>query len=166
MLNRRQALASTLAAMTGARAVAQDDAKILTVSGRIGRTNSADKKQYVFSFGELTALGNTTITSTTRFAGHATFVGPTVRDVLKAVQAAGDAAFVAVVAIDGYQQRIPIPEFAKYDVVLAHTMNGKRLTVETKGPLWVMYPNDKHKELVGNATLSKLVWSLTGLVVA
>lgn len=150
---------------------AQTDRKILTVSGRINKTNSADKKTYVFSFADLQKLGDKKIKATTRYLGKDEFakgeyVGPLIRDILKAVDAAPDAKTVAVVAIDGYQKEIPLTDLERWDVITAHTLNGKRLTVETKGPLWIMYPIDKHpKELLNNETTTKLVWSLTGLVV-
>ena len=149
-----------------AASFAQSDAAILTVSGKIGRTNSADHKSYVFSLAELQKLGDVTITSTTRYVGTSKFTGTRIRDILKAVQAPADAKEVSVVAIDGYQKTIPISDFGKWDVVLAHTLNGKRLTVENRGPLWIMYPNDNHPgELLNDETTTKLVWSLTGLVV-
>ena len=145
---------------------AQSDATMLTVSGRIGRTNSADHKSYVFSFAELQKLGDIEITSTTRYVGTAKFKGTRIRDILKAVNAPADATAVSVVAIDGYQQTIPITDFTKWDVIVAHTQNGKRLTVESKGPLWMMYPTDKYpSQLLNDETTSKLVWALTGLVV-
>ena len=51
-------------------------------------------------------------------------------------------------------------------MIVAYTQNGKRLTVESKGPLWIMYPTDKYPgELLNDETTSKLVWALTGLVV-
>ncbi len=158
----------TMAAVTATNvSFAQSgDAALLTVSGRIARTNSPDHKVYVFSFADLQKLDNTHITSTTTWEGKAEFDGPRVRDILKAVGAASDATEVAVVAIDGYVKSIPIEDFKKWEVIAAHTQNGKRLTVETKGPLWIMYPNDKYPEdLRNHVTNTKLVWALTGLVV-
>lgn len=163
------ASAAVAAAATPIASFAQSDAMILTVSGRIGRTNTADHKSYVFSFSELQRLGDAHITSTTRYVGTARFDGPLIRDILKAVKAPADATEVSVVAIDGYQKSIPLSDFAKWDVVTAHTQNGKRLTIETKGPLWIMYPNGKDGQsagdLLNNESTSKLVWALTGLVV-
>ena len=145
---------------------AQSDNSILTVSGKIGKTNTADGKSYKFSFADLQKVGTVEITSTTRYVGNAKFSGTKIKDILKAVQIPADATAVSVVAIDGYQQTIPIADFEKWDVIVAHTQNGQRLTVEKKGPLWIMYPTDKHpKELLNDATTSKLVWALTGLVV-
>lgn len=157
---------AVLAISAASVASAQSDDKILTVTGRIGRTNTPDHKGYVFTFAELKKLGDAHITSTTRYVGTAQFDGPRIRDILRAVKADPQATEVAVVALDGYQKVIPISDFKTWDVITAHTQDGKRLTVETKGPLWIMYPNDQHPgELLNNETTTKLVWSLTGLVV-
>ena len=158
-------LAGVLAAVLPAASFAQSDAKVLTVSGKIGKTNTPDGK-YVFSMAELQKLGDTKIKSTTRYTEVGEFVGPKIRDILKAVNVKPDATAVSVVALDGYQQTIPLTDFSKWEVIAAHTLNGKRLPVEAKGPLWIMYPIDKYPgELMNNVTTMKLVWSLTGLVV-
>jgi hypothetical protein len=147
-------------------APAQSDNAILTVTGKIDRTNTPDHKSFVFSFDALRKLGDAHITSTTRYVGTAHFDGPLIRDILRAVKIQPGATEVSVVAIDGYQKTIPISDFSKWDVITAHTQDGKRLTVESRGPLWIMYPNDKNPtELLNNETTTKLVWSLTGLVV-
>jgi hypothetical protein len=152
-------------ALAPAASVAQSDAKILTISGKIAKTNTPDGK-YVFSLAELQKLGDTTIKSTTRYTEVGDFTGPKIRDILKAVGAKAEATAVSVVALDGYQQTIPLSDFSKWEVIAAHTLNGKRLPIEAKGPLWIMYPIEKYpSELMNNATTMKLVWSLTGLVV-
>ena len=64
------------------------------------------------------------------------------------------------------QQTIPLQDFDKWEVITAHSLNGKRLPIENKGPLWIMYPIDKYpNDLMNNKTTMKLVWNLTGLVV-
>ena len=159
-------LAGLVATAAPATSLAQSDAKMLTVTGRITKTNSPDKMSYTFSMADLQKLGDVHVKSTTRYTGVGDFAGPRIRDILKAVGADPAATVVSVVALDGYQQTIPVTDFAKWDVIVAHSLNGKRLTVESKGPLWIMYPIDAHPaELLNNATTMKLVWSLTGLVV-
>jgi len=158
-------LAALLVAVAPASSFAQSDAKALTISGKIDKTNTPDGK-YVFSMAELKKLGDTTIKSTTRYTEVGDFTGPKIRDILKAVGVKPDAKAVSVVALDGYQQTIPLTDFSKWEVITAHSLNGQRLPVEAKGPLWIMYPIDKYPgELMNNATTMKLVWSLTGLVV-
>jgi hypothetical protein len=155
---------AAVAAVLSSASYAQSDTRMLTVSGKISKTNTTDGK-YVFSYAELQKLGAITIKSTTRYhVGD--FTGPKMRDLLALVGVKPDAVSVSVQAIDGYQQTIPLGDFAKWDVILAHSLNGERLTIEKKGPLWIMYPIDMHpKELMNNATSMKLVWSLTGLIV-
>jgi hypothetical protein len=144
------------AAFLPATSFAQSDAKILTISGKISRTNTADGK-YVFSFADLQKLGDTKIKSTTRYTDVGEFVGPKIRDILKAVGVKPDATAVSVVAIDGYQQTIPLQDFEKWEVITAHSLNGKRLPIENKGPLWIMYPIDKYPNDLMNKTTMKLV---------
>ena len=158
-------LATFLAALAPAASVAQSDAKILTISGKITKTNTPDGK-YVFTLAELQKLGDTTIKSTTRYTEVGDFTGPKIRDILKAVGVKPDATAVSGKALDGYQPTIPLTDFQKWEVIAAHSLNGKRLPIEAKGPLWIMYPIEKYpNELMNNATTMKLVWSLTGLVV-
>jgi len=158
-------VAAMCATVITSNGFAQADKKMLTVSGKITKANTPDGK-YVFSFEELQALGDTTITSTTHYTVVGDFTGPKIRDILKAVGVAADATAVSVVTLDGYELTIPITDFGKWEVIAEHSLNGKRLAIEAKGPLWIMYPMDKYPgELMNNATSAKLVWSLTGLVV-
>ena len=158
-------VATVSMAVLPSTASAQSDTKILTVSGKITKTNTPDGK-YIFSFEDLQKLGDTTINSTTRYTAVGEFTGPKIRDILKAVGVGQDATAVSVVALDGYQQTVPLTDFAKWEVIAAHSFNGKRLPLDGKGPLWIMYPIDKYPgELMNVATSAKLVWSLSGLVV-
>lgn len=165
LMNVKALFFAALVAVLPLSALAQSDQKMLTVSGKIAKTNTPDGK-YVFSLAELNKLGDTTIKSTTRYTEVGDFTGPKIRDILKHVGVKPDAVSVSVVALDGYQQTIPLSDFQKWEVIAAHSLNGKRLPIEAKGPLWIMYPIEKYPgELMNNATTMKLVWSLTGLVV-
>ncbi len=66
-----------LAAVVGhllysAPAAAETEPPILTVSGRIGKTNTPDNKSFAFTFAELQKLGDAQITSTTRYVAETT----------------------------------------------------------------------------------------------
>jgi len=149
-------------------ASAQDDgAKLLTVSGRITKTNTPDKKGFTFSYADLKSLNQVTVSNTGVYAPpKSQYTGPLLRDILKTAGIAPDAKEVILVGLDGYQFRVPISDFSKWEVVAAHSQNGSRLTVETKGPLWVIYPNDKHpNELNNHTTNVKEVWALVTIKV-
>jgi len=110
---------------------------------------------------ELLALPQVSIRTRTEFTdGVVEFVGPRVRDVL-ALIAAGTATTAHMVAANEYAVDIPISDFAAYDVILAMHANGERLSLRDKGPLWVMYPLDDHKELQDPLYNIRLIWQLT-----
>ncbi|MEM6491637.1 MAG: molybdopterin-dependent oxidoreductase, partial [Pseudomonadota bacterium] len=68
-------------------------------------------------------------------------------------------------AHDDYRISIPIAELLRYDVLLALKMDGAPLTARTKGPIWMMYPQDAHEELQNDATNLKMVWYVRRLTV-
>ncbi len=114
-----------------------------------------------FSEAELLALPQVTIRTRTEFTdGVVEFVGPLARDVIAFVEP-GAAANVHLVAANDYAIDIPIGDFTKYDVILALSTNGKRLTIRDKGPIWLMYPLDDHTELQDPMFNNRLIWQLT-----
>ena len=141
-----------------------NDVSILTVTGKISRTNSQDKKAFVFSFDELKKLSQVSIRTQSIWLPESTFVGPKVSDVLAKVGMLPEAKEVAIKSIDNYPIAIPISDFMKWEVIFAHTINNKRLLIDNKGPLWIIYPHDKYPEdLKNNVTNIKSAWSVTGI---
>jgi len=147
-------------------AAADPNAVLLTVTGNIQPAKAAAAPKVTFNFKELSALATTSIRATTNYAGNAEYNGPLMKDVLLKAGMPATAKEVILVGLDGYQIRVPVSDFMKWEVVLAHTQDGKRLEIETKGPLLVMYPNDKYpKDLRNHATNIKQVWSLVSIKV-
>ncbi len=154
-----------IAAFFTPAAFAGDEA-ILSLSGNITKSNQADKKSYVFSFAELSKLPSRTIRTKTPWSAESNFTGPSMLDILKAAGVSADAKEVEVKTWDNYPITLPISDFAKWNVLLAHSQNGKRLKLSTKGPLWIIYPIDQFKaELDNNAIRSKLAWAVKGFIV-
>ena len=142
------------------------DPILLTITGKIAKTNSPDKKAYTFTYKDLVATGQTTIKATTTYTTDTVFKGTLVRNILKKIGADKDAKTLTLIGQDGYQVHAPISDFEKWDAVLADTLDGKRLTLATKGPLWTMFPLDAHpKELKNTVIASQLVWNLVALKV-
>lgn len=112
---------------------------------------------------ELRAMPQVTIRTHTEFTdGVVTFVGPLARDVVARV-GVGPATTVHAIAANDYSVDFPLEDLFKYDVILAMKMNGKRLTLRDKGPLWIMYPLDDHAELRDPIYNQRLIWQLTTL---
>ncbi len=91
--------------------------------------------------------------------GVAQFEGPRARDVFAAVGAPleGVGAFVAA---NDYRVEIPLEDFVKYDVIFATSMNGQRLSLRDKGPIWIVYPMTDHQELRDPTYNARLIWQL------
>ena len=93
--------------------------------------------------------------------GVGVFKGPLARNVLEA--AGIDPAKVTTIhatAANDYTVEIPAADFAKYDVILATEIDGKRLTLRDKGPIWIVYPRDDHDELDDPKVNARWIWQL------
>jgi hypothetical protein len=135
---------------------------VLTISGAIDQTNGEALAR--FDRKMLKELGTTKITTTTSWTdGPQVFEGVLARDVMKAVGAEG--LTIAATALNDYQITIPVEDFEKYDVLFATHMNGVEMTARDKGPIWIVYPRDDHKELRSQKVDAKWLWQLSKISV-
>jgi hypothetical protein len=162
-------LLSTLLAAAGilatAPALALDSAAgkvVLTISGKVGETNSA--KGAEFDMAMLDKLPQHTMTTQTPWEkSPTTFTGPLLRDVLAAAKASG--ASIKAVALNDYRTQIPFSDATKFDMLLASQINGKPISVRTKGPLFIVYPYDTSSELRSNTYYERSAWQLRALTI-
>lgn len=113
-----------------------------------------------FSRAELKELTQTSYRTSTEWTdGAPEFSGPLARDVIASV-GVGDATTAVLIAANDYAIEVPIDELLKYDVILATSVDGKRLSLRDKGPIWVMYPRDQHKELQDPMFNGRLIWQM------
>jgi len=156
-------LTSVFLGVTPASAAEPNDVA-LKISGLIGKTNSKDKGYFGYTLAQIKSMPNITITATTQYTGTATFTGPKLKDILKLVELKPGAKEVIAIGLDEYRVAIPLTDFDKYEAIAAYRQNGKDLTLETKGPLWIMYPLDKYKKQFEDGVVNnRLVWSLVEL---
>lgn len=107
----------------------------------------------------LDALPVTTIeTSSVVTDGTHSFTGFLMRDLLDHLGASGES--VTAIALNDYAVEIPITDFYDYDVIVATHMDGKELRRADKGPLWIVYPRDDHRELQDIRYDYRWVWQL------
>jgi len=135
---------------------------ILTISGRIDRTNAKGVAE--FDRAMLEAMPFTTIETMTPWTdGVARFEGPLARDLMKRVGARGSR--LLATALNDYAVEIPMEDFEKYPVILAMKMNGKVLHTRTKGPLWVIYPWSDQANLRNETGYSRSIWQIKELAI-
>jgi hypothetical protein len=145
---------------------AQTDATALSldVSGKIGKTNDAAHRSYRFAGAQLLALPAHSITTATTWTPRSTFTGPLLADILKTVGAYGTQ--VEIRTLDDYTYTVPVSDCDRYGVVVAYSMNGRRLKISDFGPLFLIYPRDAFPdELAGASGDSKFVWQIKALIV-
>jgi hypothetical protein len=130
---------------------------ILTVSGAIGVTNGsgiAELDRQVLESLPMTQLKTTTPWTD----GVRTFTGPLVRDLLDFVGATGTK--IRARAINDYAVEIPVQDLLSDRVILAMTMDGERLRVRNKGPLWIIYPWSQNQNLQNVEIYARSIWQL------
>jgi hypothetical protein len=135
---------------------------ILTISGKVGDKNTANAA--VFDLAMLQKLPQQTFSTLTPWDKQPIkFTGPLLRDVLAAAKASGST--IKAVALNDYQTSIPMEDAKKYDVIVAHQMNGESIPVRTKGPLFIVYPFDTKAELRSTVYYERSAWQLKALTV-
>jgi hypothetical protein len=159
---RRRLLAAGAAWLCGGLARAQAlgtpaGPVVLTLRGRIQRTNQADSA--AFDMAMLEALAqHSFITKTPWFKQPRKFTGPLLRDVLAAVGAHG--ATLRLAALNDYRIEVPIDDARRFEVTLARLIDDRPITVREKGPLFVIYPFDSDAALRNPLYYSRSVWQL------
>jgi DMSO/TMAO reductase YedYZ molybdopterin-dependent catalytic subunit len=79
------------------------------------------------------------VTSWSRFDNR--WDGVSTRDLIAAVKPRTDAQFVLLHAFDGYTTNLTLDDFAAEDALLAHSWEGKPLTLDHGGPVRLVVPH-------------------------
>jgi hypothetical protein len=139
-------------------------AATLTIDGNIALTNVAGKRQFEFRDGDLKALKQTAIVTSTNWTTKKTFRGPLLSEILSKVGAKG--ATLDVCAVDDYCYNVPVSDAAKYGVILALSSDGKDLPRDRFGPIWIIYPRDDYPGVLNSATYdARFIWQVTRITV-
>ncbi len=154
-------LAVAIALVPSETPVQADSTVLLTVTGNVSPLPSHGIK---LTFEDLQAIGTHTVVTRTKWTdGVVRFDGPLLRDVLAHVNAMGSD--MLATAINDYSVSIPVADAKDYDVILAHSRDGKRMRIRDKGPLWVIYPWDQVPDLNDERIYARSVWQVNRLEV-
>lgn len=135
---------------------------ILTISGKVADKNTATAA--TFDLAMIEKLPQQTFTTMTPWDKQPIkFTGPLLRDVLAAAKASGST--IKAAALNDYQTSIPLDDAQKFDVILAHKMNGEAIPVKTKGPLFIVYPFDTKAELRSTVYYERSAWQLKSMTI-
>jgi len=135
---------------------------ILTISGNVDDTNSP--RAAVFDMEMIEQLPQQKFTTMTPWDKKPIqFTGPLLRDVLAAAKATGT--IIKAAALNDYQTSIPFEDAKKFDVIVAHKMNGESIPIKTKGPLFIVYPFDSKPELRASVFYERSAWQLKSMTI-
>lgn len=135
-------------------------AALLTIAGNVRSPNVGPTA--VFDLAMLERLPRGEVHAKTPWYSTARrFSGPLLREVLQAAGARG--ARLQATALNDYRVDIPFDDVVRYDVVLATLLDGKPMPVRDKGPLFIMYPFERHPELRNPVFFSRCAWQVNRL---
>ena len=135
---------------------------LLTVSGLISQHNGPNVAE--FDLAMLNALPESQIvTKTPWHSAPAKFSGPALKTILNTVDSKGKS--FRLTAQDRYEASIPIEDLDNFGPVLALRMDGKNLSVRSRGPVLLMYPFDSYPQIDTDIYYGRSVWQLIHIVV-
>lgn len=136
---------------------------LLEIAGAV-KPNSP-RGSFLFTEKDLLKLKTVTLTTATAWTPRSEFVGPELSTVLEAAGVPATAKEMRFYAIDAYEITIPTDDLVKYRPIMAHTQNGQRLEVATRGPVFLVYPRDQYPELTAIKGQAQFVWMVCKIVV-
>ena len=136
---------------------------LLEISGSV-KPNSP-RGSFLFSEKDFLKLKTVKLVTATAWTTRSEFVGPELSTVLEAAGVPSAAKEMRFYAIDAYEITIPTTDLTKYRPVMAHTQNGERLVVATRGPVFLVYPRDQYPELTAIKGQAQFVWMVCKIVV-
>jgi hypothetical protein len=154
---------AAIVALVMAGAVRADDVStpsgdvILTVTGAV--QFSDDAQSLKFDFETLSALGLEIVETTTIWTdGVQTFEGVSLKTLIDTL-GVQDGTLLAT-AINDYTVEIPVSDAVEDGPIIAVMVNGERMSVRDKGPLWIIYPYDASSSYRTEVIYSRSIWQL------
>jgi hypothetical protein len=164
----RRSLSAALIGVTMPRLAGAADASlpapagkaILTISGKIAVFNEGKTAKFDVALLESLGLSSFT-TSTPWYDAPVTFTGVLMAKLMETVRASGET--VVAAALNDYETKIPMSDFAQFGVLLALKRNGEYMPVREKGPLFIVYPYDSNSELKSQKYYGRSAWQIARL---
>lgn len=133
---------------------------ILEVTGNLKLTNVDDEAH--FDRAMIKNLESSTIITANHVLSEpATYTGPVLADLLNKLGAEGETVFIT--ALDDYTAELKRSDIEKYRVLLATHENGKMMTIDDRGPFFIVFPFNQHKELRRDLYYNMSVWQIKSI---
>ena len=110
-------------------------------------------------------LAQTKMVTSTYWAKSGTYAGPLLADVIELAGIQGKPKQLKVYTWDNFRSSLPYKDLEDYGVILATSLNGKKLEISDWGPLYIVYPYDEFAQLKTPAGLMKMAWQVCKIVI-
>ena len=97
-------------------------------------------------------------TSTIWTDGVHTFTGVSVKTLIDLIGVTNG--MLRATAINNYAIEIPVSDAVNEGPIIAYLMDGKKMSVRDKGPLWIVYPYDANPDYRSEVVYSRSIWQL------
>ena len=97
-------------------------------------------------------------TSTIWTDGVHTFTGVSVKTLTDLIGVTNG--MLRATAINNYAIEIPVSDAVNEGPIIAYLMDGKKMSVRDKGPLWIVYPYDANPDYRSEVVYSRSIWQL------
>jgi len=136
---------------------------LLTIDGDIARYNHGDAS--IFDLALLDQLPQGGFATSTIWTQEVqVFSGPTLQGLLDYVGAGGGD--IRARAINDYAISLPRTEVAQDTPIIATRIDGMPFSVREKGPLWIVFPYDRHPRFRSELIYAMSVWQLASLTIS
>jgi hypothetical protein len=123
--------------------------------------NSATAIETYLTYQDIEALEQVSFETSTHWNdGIMTYTGPSLASVLALTGPYDKSAHIKVTAANDYSHIATPDLISKTYPILANKINGEPFSLREKGPLWVMYPFDKHAKFKTESHFSASVWQV------
>lgn len=135
---------------------------ILTISGNISNVNKGATAQ--FDPEMLQSLPRASFSTHTNWTvGNANFQGVPLKALLDFVGAKGKT--MQASALNDYAIDMPTSDAVAGGPMIAYLLDGQKMSVRDKGPLWIIYPFDDKPEYRSEVIYSRCIWQLKAITV-
>ncbi|MGB8858273.1 MAG: molybdopterin-dependent oxidoreductase [Ilumatobacteraceae bacterium] len=138
---------------------------VLTLSGRIERTNGGNEARFDLDTLERLGLVEYRVDDQQAEGRTVTFRGVLVSDLLAFVGADPSASTLRTVALNDYAVEIPMTDIVEYPVMLATEVDGERMPVARYGPTRIVYPSESY-DLDPAIYEPRWIWQLASIDVS
>lgn len=115
-----------------------------------------------YTLNDLSKFNQSLIITKTTWTPKSKFSGPRLYDLLVSLNGYGKN--IKIETLDDYKTNLSWNDIKKYQPILATHMNGNKLSIDSYGPLWVIFPVDNYPEFKTLYSDSKLAWQVKKVI--